>query len=1010
MQKVNVPILGLTSSSEARAVTDGECRVLHNMTIESGGTKVVPPPTAKITTGGSGRRDYYHEKAGMWLNVEDGIVKDNKGNRINSDGIVTSLSFMGNIVVMYCDDGVRYAIFDGNYRYLGTLPTLPELQIGIKPVHVTTLSDERYYSDTADIAESNEGLRWMNASKGYFDECLSALYTQGAFIDRTLFRMAARLFDGSYICYSPIYYVEDSDALIQNIGYAWLGTGHTIGRDNKNFFSRPRSTTGSSLSQYFTSVRGFLPTLHPAAYDLRRWRDIIVAIELFATPSIMGHESKSAELGKKNEYNLDTGSVAAGATVQLTTVNGYDRYVWKGAKKIREEVADASLFYKIAEFDLEGREVWRLENTSPTQLAVQTRLPLCEQSHVLAAASYKYIYNGKMHLAGVTELLCDAYANYSLAARTSESVIQITSVVTIGTEQGERRVATTSKQPALHRGTDGYLLPPLLHYADARANNLRLCIAYKKGIDEFYGYRDFPLTAHKSLNLAYFLNDANTGSDHSVEVTNSSEALFVEVDEANSENAFVVAAREHFPSRDDCSGNYLFTYKGSGKWNLKVTFADNATEEKNDVTVFEYGLKLYSSGEPVIFVGDKIKEGETITVTLEQGLGTVAGLRPIKVGGDGWHTLTSDLADFTLDANDNVTGFVLKNAGENKKYTRKNVMRVSRVDNPLFFPAVSTYSFDADIVAVCSNTVAVSQGQFGQHPLYVFTTEGVWLMSVDASGAGSYLAQIPCSREICNNAAGVAVTTRGVVFPTARGLMLINGGDTVNVSQALAGLHTPELVQDGGVIDRICKVVDKGILVKRVAFSEFLKKGFAAFDYNANLLYVCNPDYDYAWVYNMEVGVWCTVDGRYDHYIPYSKYMVLGGYSDNTYYLYHFEDNEKQVSDVPVVMVTRGCIFGETGFKRVGECAFRGTFLTHTAGFYVLGSVDGVSWELIGGREVNNGARAAVPLMVRDLVTRFKHSRSYRYIAFAFVGKVRSDAKLLMCEAMVEPTWGNRVR
>ena len=113
---------------------------------------------------------------------------------------------------------------------------------------------------------------------------------------------------------------------------------------------------------------------------------------------------------------------------------------------------------------------------------------------------------------------------------------------------------------------------------------------------------------------------------------------------------------------------------------------------------------------------------------------------------------------------------------------------------------------------------------------------------------------------------------------------------------------------------------------------------------------------------------------------------------------------------MPVVMVTRGCIFGETGFKRVGECAFRGTFLTHTAGFYVLGSVDGVSWELIGGREVNNGARAAVPLMVRDLVTRFKHSRSYRYIAFAFVGKVRSDAKLLMCEAMVEPTWGNRVR
>ena len=37
MQKVNVPILGLTSNSEARAVRDGECMVLHNLTVEEGG-------------------------------------------------------------------------------------------------------------------------------------------------------------------------------------------------------------------------------------------------------------------------------------------------------------------------------------------------------------------------------------------------------------------------------------------------------------------------------------------------------------------------------------------------------------------------------------------------------------------------------------------------------------------------------------------------------------------------------------------------------------------------------------------------------------------------------------------------------------------------------------------------------------------------------------------------------------------------------------------------------------
>ena len=53
MQKVNVPILGLTSNSEARAVRDGECMVLHNLTVEEGGVKVIAPPSET-----AGRRIY----------------------------------------------------------------------------------------------------------------------------------------------------------------------------------------------------------------------------------------------------------------------------------------------------------------------------------------------------------------------------------------------------------------------------------------------------------------------------------------------------------------------------------------------------------------------------------------------------------------------------------------------------------------------------------------------------------------------------------------------------------------------------------------------------------------------------------------------------------------------------------------------------------------------------------------------------------------------------------------
>ncbi len=1005
MQKINIPILGLTTSGEARGVKDGECMVMHNLTADGGGTKVIAPPTRATLTERS--VEYFHEKPERWLYIKSGSVYDENDKLVNTldgdaaDGSVNSLSFMGNMVVMICADGVRYAIFDGGYRYLGRLPQMPELNISIKPIHVTTLTDEKYYSDTAEISESDEGLRWKNSSKGFFDECLSALYTQGAFVDRTLLRWAARLFDGSYVCYSPIYYVEDSDTLIQNIGYGWLGQSHNIGRDNMNFFSYPLSLSGDDRSKYFTSVRGFIPSFHLESYDLSRWKDIIVSIDFFATPSIMGHESRNDAISVKSSY-LDTGVTQGGASVQLTSIEGYDCYEWKGAKKIREEVASASLFYKIAEFDLEGKELWRIDKTSPTQLAVQPRLPVNEQPHELNAATFKYIYNGKMHLGGVNELFADAYDSYLFSARTSEKVIQITSVVTIATEQGERRVVTTTEQPSLSKKVDGaYMLSPLLHYADSRATNLRVYVAYKDNQQATVKYKDFPLTPHKNLNLATFLGTANIASDSFVEITNTFDSLFVEVDGVSKENAFVKAVKENIKGRVDYSGTYVFTYMGEFKWDLKVTFFDASVETIKDTSPYSYGLNLQNTGVLL-----ELTVGGTITVNLEHGIGTLAGINPIVVGGAGWNNLTSADADFSFDANNRLTGFRLKNIEENRNYTRKNVMRVSQVDNPLFFPAKSTYSFDADIVALCSNTVAVSQGQFGQHPLYVFTSEGVWLMSVDASGAGSYLAQMLCSREICNNASGVSVTTRGVVFPTTKGLMLINGGETVNLSESLAGLVTPELTPSTDVLRRICGIVDREKLCHCPAFLDYLVGAFTAFDYNANLLYVCNPAYAYVYVYNNASGVWSTADGRYSAKIDYSDRLILGSVAENGYVRYSFNRHHERVAAVPVLLVTRSCCLSSLGYKRLSESALRGTFHAAKSGFYVLGSLDGVSWVLVGGRDFSKES----PTLCRDVFASFVRSRAFRYFAFAFVGEVRSDARFAIIEVAAQSDFERKIR
>ena len=72
MQKVNIPILGLTSNSEARAVRDGECMVLHNLTVEEGGVKVIAPPSEGEVVRFTDYKEYFHDKVDRWLSLRGG--------------------------------------------------------------------------------------------------------------------------------------------------------------------------------------------------------------------------------------------------------------------------------------------------------------------------------------------------------------------------------------------------------------------------------------------------------------------------------------------------------------------------------------------------------------------------------------------------------------------------------------------------------------------------------------------------------------------------------------------------------------------------------------------------------------------------------------------------------------------------------------------------------------------------------------------------------------------------
>ena len=183
-----------------------------------------------------------------------------------------------------------------------------------------------------------------------------------------------------------------------------------------------------------------------------------------------------------------------------------------------------------------------------------------------------------------------------------------------------------------------------------------------------------------------------------------------------------------------------------------------------------------------------------------------------------------------------------------------NQIFTSEVNNPLVFTARGNKTVGTgNIVALATLTTALSQGQFGQHPVIVFSTDGIWAMEVDKEG---YLdpAQ-PMSREVCINAHTILETDGAVFFASKKGLMMIAGNQVKCVSEQMNGRAF-----NTGSIEAVSKDNDWTGLITSCAddkgFLQFIRDSrcFTAYDYIDSRILIINPSYTYSFLFSMKDG------------------------------------------------------------------------------------------------------------------------------------------------------------
>lgn len=185
----------------------------------------------------------------------------------------------------------------------------------------------------------------------------------------------------------------------------------------------------------------------------------------------------------------------------------------------------------------------------------------------------------------------------------------------------------------------------------------------------------------------------------------------------------------------------------------------------------------------------------------------------------------------------------------------------SAADNPFNFPHALTVG-TGRVLALAAATKALSQGQFGQFPLHVFTTEGVWALEVASDG--TFSAKSPVTRDVCTNPESITQTDNALLFATDRGIMLLSGSDSKCISDTLTDNGTPFDPEDLPHLSTLCGNI---VATDTVPFLQFTQNCRMLYDYTHQRIILYNPDHTYAYVYSLKDNAWGMMPSNIEYHV-----------------------------------------------------------------------------------------------------------------------------------------------
>lgn len=323
----------------------------------------------------------------------------------------------------------------------------------------------------------------------------------------------------------------------------------------------------------------------------------------------------------------------------------------------------------------------------------------------------------------------------------------------------------------------------------------------------------------------------------------------------------------------------------------------------------------------------------------------------------------------------------------------RNKLYTSDVGNPFSFPVLGINTIGAStIIGICSAAKALSEGQFGQFPLYAFTEEGVWALEVSATG--SYSAKQPITRDVCIDAGSITQIDTAVLFATDRGIMLLSGSsstcitDVIDSNEAFSFDSLPKLMNL--LKSKVDNLADDAVSI--LPFNEFLKGCMMLYDYLHQRIIVFNPQRRYAYVYSLKSKMWGMMSSNLTSGLnSYPEALAM----DKGYNLVDFSRSD--VDKVSGLIVTRPFKMDDPDvFKTIDTIIQRGYFERGDVQQVLYGSNDLYHWLPVWSSA--------------DSYMRGFHGSPYKYFRIALLTEMDKSESLYGASISYAPRMQNQLR